>query len=854
MYTFTLNGKQISTDSNKKLLHFLREDMNLVGTKDGCSEGACGTCTVIIDGKATKSCLIPLERLEGKSIYTIEGLTEREQEVYSYSFAICGAVQCGFCIPGMIMSAKALLDVNNDPTLEQVKKALQGNICRCTGYVKIEKAVLLAAKFFRENLEVPHPQQDGHLSERFMRVDAVEKALGLGVYVDDVRIDGMIYAKALRSAHPRAIVESIDLEKALAHPQTVKILTSEDVPNNKIGHIVSDWDVLIPVGGTTRYIGDAIVLVATKTQEALDEVISLIDVTYTVLDPVTSPREAMAEGAPLIHSQGNVLTTEVLKRGDTEKALKEAAFVVTRHYSTPFTEHAFMETEAAIAMIDDNDDLLLYTSSQSIFDEQREIANMLNLDKSRVNCQAKLVGGGFGGKEDMSVQHHAALMAWHTKQVVKVRLSRQESINIHPKRHAMEMEFTSACDKNGKLLALKATLIADTGAYASLGGPVLQRACTHASGPYNYQNIDIVGKAVYTNNVPGGAFRGFGVTQSCFAMESNLNLLAEKVGISPWEIRYLNAIRAGDELPNGQIADPNTALDKTLLAVKEQYEKHSRAGIACAFKNSGFGVGVPDIGRCRLSIEKGKVHIRTSAACMGQGIATMATQILIETTDLSPKQVICEGADTRRTPDSGTSTASRQTVITGEAIRKVSCQLKEDLDKGLSLKELEGKEYYDEFTSITDPMGSKKPHPKSHIAYSYSTQVVLLDENGKVEKVVASVDVGKVVNPTAVEGQVEGGVIMGLGYGLTEDYPLENGRPKVKYGTIGLLRATQAPPVETFMVQSDHLAAEAYGAKGIGELSTIATAPAAQNAFYVFDGKFRTSLPLQETPYKKKKK
>ncbi|MGD8115076.1 MAG: 2Fe-2S iron-sulfur cluster-binding protein, partial [Sphaerochaetaceae bacterium] len=336
MYTFTLNGKQISTDSNKKLLHFLREDMNLVGTKDGCSEGACGTCTVIIDGKATKSCLIPLERLEGKSIYTIEGLTEREQEVYSYSFAICGAVQCGFCIPGMIMSAKALLDVNNDPTLEQVKKALQGNICRCTGYVKIEKAVLLAAKFFRENLEVPHPQQDGHLSERFMRVDAVEKALGLGVYVDDVRIDGMIYAKALRSAHPRAIVESIDLEKALAHPQTVKILTSEDVPNNKIGHIVSDWDVLIPVGGTTRYIGDAIVLVATKTQEALDEVISLIDVTYTVLDPVTSPLEAMAEGAPLIHSQGNVLTTEVLKRGDTDKALKEAACVVTRHYSTPF--------------------------------------------------------------------------------------------------------------------------------------------------------------------------------------------------------------------------------------------------------------------------------------------------------------------------------------------------------------------------------------------------------------------------------------------------------------------------------------------------------------------------------------
>jgi selenium-dependent xanthine dehydrogenase len=849
-----VNGTEISTESNKKLLHFLREELNLVGTKDGCSEGACGTCTVIIDGKATKSCLIPLEKLQGKHIITIEGLTQREQDVYSYSFASSGAVQCGYCIPGMIMSAKALIDVNNDPTLQEVKKALHGNICRCTGYVKIEKAVLLAAKFFREDLAIPHEEQTGNVSERFTRVDAIEKALGTGVFVDDVRIEGMIYAKALRSAHPRAIVESINLEKALAHPQTVKILTSEDVPNNKIGHIESDWDVLIPVGRTTRYIGDALALVATKTLEALEEVVNLIEVKYTVLDPITSPVEAMKEGAPKIHSKGNILTTEILQRGDADKAIAEAAYVVTQHYSTPFTEHAFMETEEAIAMMDDDDNLLLYTSSQSVFDEQREIAHMLNVDKSRVNCQAKLVGGGFGGKEDMSVQHHAALMAWHTKQVVKVKLSRQESINIHPKRHAMEMDFTSACDEKGKLLALKATLIADTGAYASLGGPVLQRACTHASGPYNYQNIDIVGKAVYTNNVPGGAFRGFGVTQSCFAIENNLNLLAEKVGISAWEIRYLNAIRGGQELPNGQIADPNTALDKTLLAVKDFYEGHPRAGIACAFKNSGFGVGVPDIGRCKLSIEEGKLHIRTSAACMGQGIATMATQIVVETTHLSPDQIICEGADTRRTPDSGTSTASRQTVITGEAIRKVATQLKEDLDKGETLSTLEGKLYYDEFASITDPMGSKKPHPKSHIAYSYSTQVVLLDEENKLEKVVASVDVGKVVNPTAVEGQVEGGVVMGLGYALTEDYPIEGGIPKVKYGTLGLLRATQAPPVETIMVQSDYLAKEAYGAKGIGELSTIATAPAACHAYYRVDGIFRNSLPLQNTPYKKGKK
>ncbi len=854
MHTFVVNGHTIQTESPKKLLHFLREELNLTGTKDGCSEGACGTCTVIIDGKATKSCLIPLSRLEGKEIITIEGLSQREKDVYSYCFTEAGAVQCGFCIPGMIMSAKALLDINDTPSLEEIKKALRGNICRCTGYVKIEKAILMAARYFRENTPIIIEAQKGQLAERFRRVDAVEKALGTGIYADDIRIEGMIYAKALRSAHPRAVIEKIDIEKAKAHPQTVTVLTAEDVPENKLGHLVNDWDVLISEGETTRYIGDAIALVAVRKEEALQEVLDLIEVTYTVLEPLTSPAEAMAEGAPQLHETGNILTTEILHRGNADKAIAEAAHVVTHHYSTPFTEHAFMEPETAVAVMDSADSVLLYTSSQSVYDEQREISRMLCVPPEKVNCRACLVGGGFGGKEDMSVQHHAALVAWHTKMPVKVKLTRQESLNIHPKRHAMEMDFTSACDEKGKLTALKATLIADTGAYASLGAPVLQRACTHAAGPYAYENVEIVGKAVYTNNVPAGAFRGFGVTQSCFAIESNLNLLAEKVGISPWEIRYINAIRPGKILPNGQIASVNTALEETLLSVREEYEAHPRAGIACAFKNSGFGVGVPDTGRCILSVEDGIVHIRTSAACMGQGIATMATQIVIETTGLSPGEVFCEPADTRRTPDSGTSTASRQTVITGEATRKVAHEFLKDFESvNRSLSALEGKQWNGEFTAYTDPLGSDKPNPVSHIAYSYSTQVVYLDESGKVEKVTAAVDVGQVVNPTAVEGQVEGGVVMGLGYALTEDFPLEGGIPKVKYGTLGLLRATDAPPVETITVHSPQLTQEAYGAKGIGELSTIATAPAVQNAYHVFDGEFRNSLPLAGTAYRKKK-
>jgi selenium-dependent xanthine dehydrogenase len=852
VYTFFLNGNKIQTDSDKKLLHFLREDMSLAGTKDGCSEGACGTCTVIIDGKATKSCLQKLSKLEGKTIVTIEGLSPREQEVYAHCFASAGAVQCGFCTPGMIMSAKALLDTNPSPTSDDVRKAIKGNICRCTGYVKIEEAILEAARYFRENLSIPAPSTDARISNRFQRVDAVEKALGKGVFVDDIVVPGMIYAKALRSAYPRAKVERIDVSEALKHPDVVRILTAAEVPHNKIGHIVSDWDVLIPQGSITRYIGDAIVLVATRSKETLDEVLSLVKVDYTVLEPVTTTADALKPEAPLVHSKGNILTTARLKRGNADEVIARSAYVVTQKYSTPFTEHAFMEPECAIAMPEGDDGLLLYTASQSVYDEQHEISHMLGIEAEKVHCQAKLVGGGFGGKEDMSVQHHAALMAWHTKMPVKVRFSRQESINIHPKRHAMEMDFTTACDEQGMLTAMKATIIADTGAYASLGGPVLQRACTHAAGPYNYQNIDILGMAVYTNNVPGGAFRGFGVTQSCFAIESNINLLAQKVGLSPWEIRYRNAIRPGQELPNGQIADPNTALEACLLAVKEAFLASPRTGLACGFKNSGYGVGNVDTGRCRLSVEKGIIHIRTSAACMGQGLATMCTQLVCETLDVDASVVVCESADTRRTPDAGTSTASRQTVITGEATRRVALKLREALDKVEgSLAELEGQEFYDEFTSTTDPMGSSKPHPKSHIAYSYSAQVVQLDEAGRLEKVTAACDVGTVVNPTMVEGQIEGGVVMGLGYALTEDYPIEGGYPKAKYGTLGLLRATEAPCIIPLTVASPDKGAEACGAKGIGELTTIPTAPAVQNAYHRLDGVFRTKLPLEKTAYRK---
>ena len=462
------------------------------------------------------------------------------------------------------------------------------------------------------------------------------------------------------------------------------------------------------------------------------------------------------------------------------------------------------------------------------------------------------VGGGFGGKEDMSVQHHAALLAYLSKKPVKVTLTRNESMLVHPKRHPMKMTLTSACDAKGKLLGIRMKVIADTGAYASLGGPVLQRACTHAAGPYHYDNIDIVGMAVYTNNVPSGAFRGFGVTQTMFATESNLNLLAEKVGIDPFEIRYINAIRPGESLPNGQIADEGTGMVETLEAVREQYMANKdRAGIACAIKNAGVGMGVPDTGRVKLKIEGGKVSLRTSAACMGQGIAGTMRAICCETTGLSAADVIVVTPDTSITPNSGTSTASRQTVVTGETTRRVSLLLAKDLETQ-SLEQLEGKEYFEEFVGVTDPLGSKKPNPVSHLAYGYATQVAILDDQGRVKKMIAAHDVGKAINPINVEGQIEGGVVMGLGYALTENLQIEAGRPMAKYGTLGLFRAKDAPEIETIIVERNQ-AQLAYGAKGVGEIPLIPTAPAVQNAYYKFDGIFRKKLPLEGTAYNKKK-
>lgn len=928
-YTFTVNGKRVSTSKQTSMLRFLRDELHLHSVKDGCSEGACGACMILVDGKPTRACVLKTQRAVGKEIVTVEGLTDHEKEAFVYAFGVSGSVQCGFCTPGMVISAAGLLRQSPDPSDEEIKTAIRGNLCRCTGYRKIIEGIRLAGQVLRGEKKIDYePEQEdyGRVGTRTFRVDVRKKVLGTGKYPDDIEIEdvwqnlnrayrleedvpyrrrsrelesaaslseglersqeraalarrdgsiydgnaenrsdvygfdasAMAYASCVRAAYPRAIVRKIDLSEARQVPGVIGILTAADVPHNKVGHIQQDWDVMIAEGDTTRMVGDAICLVVAENRDALEEAKKLVHVDYEVLEPVRNIDEARRPDAPKIHEAGNLCQSRHVTRGDARRALQASKYTVTETFETPFTEHAFLEPECAVAF-PYKDGVKILSTDQGAYDTRREVAIMFGWDPKRVVVENQLIGGGFGGKEDVSAQHIAALAAWTYKRAVKVHFSRQESINFHPKRHAMKATFTLGCDEHGKFTGLDCEIFFDTGAYASLCGPVLERACTHAVGPYTYQNTDIRGYGYYTNNPPAGAFRGFGVTQSEFALECVIDLLAKKAGLSPWEIRFRNAIEPGLVLPNGQIADGSTALKETLLAVRDVFEKNSgHAGIACAMKNAGVGVGLPDKGRARLQVEEGDVVIYSAASDIGQGCLTVFCQDVAEITGLPMSRIRNAVSNTENAPDSGTTSGSRQTLLTGEAVRGAGRKLKEALDAaGGELSRLEGQAFSYVYFEPTDKLGAAKPNPKSHIAYAYATNVAVLDDEGRVTDIYAAYDAGRVINPLSIEGQIEGGVLMSMGYGVTEDFPLKDCVPKAPFGTLGLLRATQIPEIHAIMVHHEPEEGDietAFGAKGIGEITAIPAAPAIAGAYYELDGKLRTKLPLEDTYYRKKQK
>ncbi len=858
MSTFFVNGKEVTVAKKQKLLRYLRDELRLTSVKDGCSEGACGACTVLIEGEPCRACIPDTERLEGKHVLTVEGLSDFEKAAFTFAFGEAGAVQCGFCIPGMVLCGKGLLDKCPDPTEAQIRFAIRNNYCRCTGYVKIVAAIRLAGQILREG-KIPLPSTtDWKIGSRVHRLDVEEKVLGYGKYPDDYYLDGMCYGSAVRSKYPRARLRGIDPSAALKLPGVIGVYTAADIPGEiKVGHLKHDQYTLIPIGGLIHYLGDPLCLVVAETQEILEKAKKLVKIDYEVLPAVHNIQEAATDKELVFDEETtNVQAYKHVSRGNATEAIAKAKHVISHHFETPWTEHAFLEPECAVAYIDDDGDVFLYTTDQSSHTTLHECTMVLGDKKCKV--QNALVGGGFGGKEDMSVQHHAAMLARLTGRAVKVKLSRQESLLVHPKRHHFEMDFTIGCDENGKILGVKAKVASDTGAFASLGGPVLERACTHAAGPYAYENFEIEGTAYYTNNPPAGAFRGFGVTQTCFAIETLLNMMADEIGISPWEIRMRNAIRPWGVLPNGQIVDDSTGLVETLEVIKPYYDEAVAAGkpvgLACAMKNAGVGVGIPDTGRCKLIVEAdGKLHIYTGASCIGQGLGTVLVQMIVSNTDLSRDDIVYERSNTWIAPDSGDTSGSRQTLVTGEACRRACEKLMEAKKQVSSLADLEGQVFYGEYLAKTDPLGANVPNPVSHVAYGYATQLCILDpKTGLVEQMVAAHDVGKAINPLSCEGQIEGGVVMSMGYALTEQYHFDNNcKPINKYGTLGLFRAHQTPPIKAIVVDKPGLNV-ACGAIGIGEITSIPTAPAIADAYYRLDGERRYELPLCNTPYERK--
>ena len=851
MIKFSLNGSEASYDGDPKisLLKYLRETVGIVSVKNGCSgEATCGACLVEMNAKPALSCITPMEKVNGTSLVTIEGFPENLRETLGRAFVAKGAVQCGFCTPGFLSRAKILLETNPQPSRRDIIHAFRFNLCRCTGYIKIIDAIELAAEHIRKNLEL-RLSSTGRVGSSQPKYDAYNKAIGHSEFVDDIRIDGMLHGALKFSDQPRARVLKIDVSAAEKIEGVVRVFTANDIPGDRtIGVIHQDWPVMIAAGETTRYIGDVLAGVVAKNDEIARQAAAAISLEYEIQEPLTDLH--VAEKSPIkVHTSGNLLSVSHIQRGeDINSVLKSSAHVVKATYKTQRVEHGFLETEAAIALPLGTDEVELWVQSQGVYEDQRQIARILGVSSDKVGVKLVPTGGAFGGKEDLTVQGHAAVFSFLLQRPVKVSLSRPESIRMHPKRHPFHMQYILGCDENGRLTGLSARILGDTGAYASLGAEVLERAAGHATGAYYVPNVDIESKAVYTNNIPCGAMRGFGVNQVTFAMEGCIEQLCARGGFDPWQFRYDNVLDTGKKTATGQILGEGVGLKETLLAVKNEYDGAQTAGLACGLKNCGIGNGVLE--ECEVKIEiKSKDHLVLQHGWteMGQGVDTVAQQILCEAAGIDDPGCIEVKVSTESEARAGMTTASRATFQMGHAIIRAARDLKKDL-KTKSLAELSGKVYSGRWVcDWTTPLG-EPGDVLTHYSYGYATHLVILDDAGQVDRVVAAHDGGRIINPTLFEGQIQGAVVMGLGYALSENLRMQDGQLKTKrYGKLGIPRIKNVPDIVVKMVEvKDPLGP--FGAKGIGEIGNIPTAGAVANALYQHDKIARYELPLKKMP------
>ena len=853
---FNLNGRPVRVDVHpeRSLLSVLREDLGIISPKDGCEpQASCGCCTVLIDGQPRLACALKAVKAAGQDVTTAEGLSEELRDQAAECFVRAGGVQCGFCIPGIVMRAVALLEREPDPSRDVIANELRAHLCRCTGYTKIIDAIRLLGRV-RRGEALPEAEHGG-VGKRVDRYRGREFVLGDFRYVDDIKVANALYAAMRFSDHPRALVKSIDGSPALELPGVTRVATAADVPGERyVGLITRDWPILVAVGEETRCVGDILAIVIAADPRTAREAAGRIAVEYDVREPLTTPAEALEPDAPNIHPSGNLLSRSAIRRGDVEGAFLDAAHVVEETYRTQRVEHMFLEPEACIAIPQLSDAgkverLKVLTQGQGVFDDRRQIAAVLGWDLDRVGVELVSNGGAFGGKEDLSIQAQTALAAVLSGRPVKCTLTREESFRLHPKRHPVEMRVKVGCDDEGHLTALRARIVGDKGAYASVGAKVLERAAGHALGPYKIPNIDVEALAVYTNNPPCGAMRGFGANQAAFAIEGSLTRLAKKVGIDGWEMRWRNILDQGDRFCTGQKLDKPFGLRKTLLAVKDAYKHAKYAGIACGIKNVGIGNGMSDEGKAILTVEApDRITIRTGFTEMGQGYFTICIQTACEESGL-PTALFVPMTDTSTDVDCGQTTASRATVLGAAAIGQAARKLRVELDAGRELAELVGREFRGAYAcTYTTKPGADVPEPRTHMTYGFATQVVLLDDDGAIERVIAAHDVGKVMNPTLLEGQIEGSIHMGLGYALTEDFVVEGGRIQSKtVKSLNVLRAHQMPEIETIFIEEPD-PETAYGARGVGEIGLVPTAPAVAAALEAFDGLHRTSLPMKDSP------
>ena len=872
---FILNGapRRVIVDPQKNLLKVIREDLKLTGTKDGCSAGQCGACAVLIDGEVILACRYPVAKAQGKKITTIEGIGSLQNpHPLQLAFAKAGAIQCGFCTPGVIVRAKSILDKNLNPSRDEIKKALQSHICRCTGYQKIFEAIELAASYLRgetKSIELKLAGK-GTIGQPVTRPDALEKATGATLYAADLAVDGSAYIKVLRSPHHSAKILHIDKAEAETLPGVFTVLTAEDVKGTNILKMAGD-DQPILCGNKVRFIGDPVAAVVATSEEIASHAIEKIEVTYEPLEPVLTPEEALKEGAVRVHDdRPNLFFEQPILYGDAKKGFSESEVVIERNFVTQTVEHAYLENDAGVAYVHENGQLIIMSASQNIHAHRKTIAEALGLSLDKVRVIQTPTGGAFGGKLDVSVGGILGLAALKLKKPVRLVYTRSETFAATPKRHPFFMKVKVGAKKDGSLMALDFDLTADGGAYKSFSNSVTQRGLIHSQGPYRFPNANVYGKAVYTNTAFKGAMRGFGVPQVAFAIESILDELAVELKMDPLALRMKNGFVKGDATICGQVLDHAIGFQECMETLKPLYEKALKEAKAKTTDEIKQGVGLGGVwfGPGRSAPDQSEawaellpddtLQIWIAASDMGQGTDTMFWQIAAETMGFPLERVKVFTTDTGITPDGNFSAGSRQTYVSGRAVQMAVEELKKAMDENgiKTYNEMKIKGLPTLYKAINQPVTSR-PDPKTGQGvpwetYSFGIQmaeVAVEVKTGKVNvlKITSVHDLGTVINIQNVEGQLHGGISMGLGYALMEEFIYTKTDSFAKFK---VPRAKDMPEMEVITLNIPRKKGP-FGASGTAEYADVPTAPAIANAIYNACGIRIRDLPI--TPEKIKK-